>query len=49
MGFDLSADCHHKWTRDEMMPEIRGISVTGKVLCQEENEQLVDELDVRVC
>lgn len=29
-----------------MMPEISGISDCGKILCQDENEKLVDELDV---
>lgn len=30
----------------EMMPEMSGISVTGKILCQDKNEKLSDELDV---
>lgn len=29
-----------------MMPEISGISESGKILCHDENEKPVDELDV---
>lgn len=29
-----------------MMPEMSGISVTGKILCQDKNEKLSDGLDV---